>query len=173
MLQLECRFTILSSDDIVTGRLLPGCFLRRNEPDAKFQPFLGAESRRNSWKLFSKKHKERSYFGGMFMEHCHLMSGVSHAAKSFDECCCCHAGLSRSASNIRGTRGSSEWPALGRRLLPNVPLITQDGKTVHFYDDLLKGKTVAIELIYTHARIRARWNSAAGSSPEGSGRPRG
>jgi protein SCO1 len=31
----------------------------------------------------------------------------------------------------------------------NTPLVTQDGKTVHFYDDLLKGKAVAINLIYT------------------------
>src|SRR5262244_1665719 len=36
-----------------------------------------------------------------------------------------------------------------RSHFPNVELITQDGKTVHFYDDLLKGKTVAIDLIYT------------------------
>lgn len=32
----------------------------------------------------------------------------------------------------------------------NVPLITQDGQVVHFYDDLLKGKAVVINLIYTH-----------------------
>src|SRR5689334_5559259 len=32
---------------------------------------------------------------------------------------------------------------------PNVELITQDGKKVHFYDDLIKGKVVALELIYT------------------------
>src|SRR5690349_9738542 len=32
---------------------------------------------------------------------------------------------------------------------PNIELITQDGKTVHFYDDLIKGKIVAIDLIYT------------------------
>jgi protein SCO1 len=31
----------------------------------------------------------------------------------------------------------------------NVPLITQDGKQVHFYDDVLKGKTVAVNFIYT------------------------
>jgi protein SCO1/2 len=31
----------------------------------------------------------------------------------------------------------------------NVPLTTQDGKVVHFYDDLLKGKSVVINLIYT------------------------
>jgi len=38
----------------------------------------------------------------------------------------------------------------GADYFPNVPLTTQDGKVVHFYDDLLKGKIVAIDLIYTH-----------------------
>lgn len=33
---------------------------------------------------------------------------------------------------------------------PNVTLTTQDGEQVHFYDDLIKGKIVAINLIYTH-----------------------
>jgi protein SCO1/2 len=33
---------------------------------------------------------------------------------------------------------------------PNVPLVTQDGKTVRFYDDLIKGKpAVAINVIFT------------------------
>lgn len=32
---------------------------------------------------------------------------------------------------------------------PNVELITQDGKKVHFFDDLIKGKIVAIDMIYT------------------------
>ncbi|HEV2988587.1 MAG TPA: SCO family protein [Candidatus Angelobacter sp.] len=32
---------------------------------------------------------------------------------------------------------------------PNIELITHQGKKVHFYDDLIKGKIVAIELIYT------------------------
>lgn len=32
----------------------------------------------------------------------------------------------------------------------NVPLTTQDGKVVRFYDDLLKGKSVVVNLIYTH-----------------------
>ena len=34
-------------------------------------------------------------------------------------------------------------------LIPNVSLVTQDGKDVRFYDDLVKGKIVAINLIYT------------------------
>src|ERR1051326_1369033 len=32
---------------------------------------------------------------------------------------------------------------------PNIELITQDGHKVHFYDDLVKGKIVAIDFIYT------------------------
>jgi protein SCO1 len=38
----------------------------------------------------------------------------------------------------------------GPGYFPNVPLTTQDGKVVHFYDDLLKDKSVVINLIYTH-----------------------
>ena len=41
---------------------------------------------------------------------------------------------------------NSRW---GANYFPNVPLTTQDGKTVHFYDDLIKGKSVAIYLMYT------------------------
>jgi protein SCO1/2 len=41
---------------------------------------------------------------------------------------------------------NSHW---GGNYFPNVPLITQDGKTVHFYDDMLKGKIVLINFIYT------------------------
>lgn len=40
----------------------------------------------------------------------------------------------------------------GADYFPNVPLITQDGTNVHFYDDLLKGKVVAINVIYTHCK---------------------
>lgn len=40
----------------------------------------------------------------------------------------------------------------GANYFPNVPLTTQDGATVHFYDDLLKGKAVAINLIYTQCK---------------------
>src|SRR5260221_10368088 len=37
----------------------------------------------------------------------------------------------------------------GADYFPNVPLTTQDGVRVRFYDDLIKGKIVAINLIYT------------------------
>ena len=37
----------------------------------------------------------------------------------------------------------------GEKYFPNVLLTTQDGKQVRFYDDLVKGKSVAINIIYT------------------------
>lgn len=40
----------------------------------------------------------------------------------------------------------SPW---GADYFPNIPLVTQDGKTVRFYDDLIKGKVVAINFIFT------------------------
>src|SRR5215470_8009368 len=58
---------------------------------------------------------------------------------------------------LLGAGGLLSRPALatnpwGVDYFPNVPLTTQDGTTVHFYDDLLKGKAVAINLIYTSCK---------------------
>ena len=46
------------------------------------------------------------------------------------------------------TAGSAQQRWHGN-YFPNVTLVTQDGKKVRFYDDLLKGKVVAINFIYT------------------------
>ncbi len=55
------------------------------------------------------------------------------------------AGPATEAS--RGTdHGGSVW---GADYFPNVPLITHEGKTVRFFDDLIKDKVVAINFIYT------------------------
>jgi protein SCO1/2 len=40
----------------------------------------------------------------------------------------------------------------GPDYFPNVPLITQTGKTVRFYDDLLKGKSAVINVMYTSCK---------------------
>ena len=42
--------------------------------------------------------------------------------------------------------GGAVW---GANFFPNVPLETQDGKSVRFFDDLIKDKVVLINLIYT------------------------
>jgi cytochrome oxidase Cu insertion factor (SCO1/SenC/PrrC family) len=38
----------------------------------------------------------------------------------------------------------------GANYFPNVPVVTQDGKTLKFYDDVIKGKIVLISFIYTN-----------------------
>jgi copper(I)-binding protein/cytochrome oxidase Cu insertion factor (SCO1/SenC/PrrC family)/cytochrome c2 len=38
----------------------------------------------------------------------------------------------------------------GANYFPNFPLTTHDGKTVRFFDDVIKDKVVAINFIYTH-----------------------
>jgi len=40
----------------------------------------------------------------------------------------------------------------GASYFPNVPLVTQDGVTVRLYDDLLAGKAVAVNLVYTSCK---------------------
>ena len=40
----------------------------------------------------------------------------------------------------------SRW---GANYFPNLPVVTQEGKTLRFYDDVIKGKQVVISFIYT------------------------
>ncbi|HEX7774801.1 MAG TPA: SCO family protein [Pyrinomonadaceae bacterium] len=57
-----------------------------------------------------------------------------------------------SAHSVDVNSGSSRFP--------NVELITQDGKKVRFYDDLIKGKVVAIELMYTTCKYNCPLETA-------------
>jgi protein SCO1 len=55
-------------------------------------------------------------------------------------------------TGILGTapaRAASDASPWGSSFFPNVPLVTQDGKQVRFFDDLIKGKVVAINFIFT------------------------
>src|SRR5215468_10732745 len=42
--------------------------------------------------------------------------------------------------------------ALGKDDVANVPVVTQDGRTLRFYDDLIKGKIVVLSFIYTSCK---------------------
>ncbi|HET6977551.1 MAG TPA: SCO family protein [Pyrinomonadaceae bacterium] len=48
----------------------------------------------------------------------------------------------------------------GPNRFPNVQLITQDGKKVRFYDDLIKGKVIALELMYTNCKYNCPLETA-------------
>ncbi len=47
---------------------------------------------------------------------------------------------------------SAETSHYGRNYFPNVDVVDQDGKTLKFYDDVLRGKTVVVSFIYTTCR---------------------
>lgn len=49
---------------------------------------------------------------------------------------------------LAGTPGSAQQRWDGS-YFPNVELVTQDGRKVRFYDHVIKGKTVAINFVYT------------------------
>jgi len=44
---------------------------------------------------------------------------------------------------------SGRW---GKDYFPNLPVVTQEGKTLRFYDDVIKGKIVVMSFIYTGCR---------------------
>ena len=50
------------------------------------------------------------------------------------------------ASSARASTGDAVW---GANYFPNIVLVNQDGKPMRFFDDLIKGKVVAINFIYT------------------------
>ena len=46
---------------------------------------------------------------------------------------------------------SADGPGATRKMvIPDVEVLDQDGKAIHFYTDLIKGKTVAINFIFTN-----------------------
>ncbi len=59
------------------------------------------------------------------------------------------AAAAAALAGLASTRAAAQNSRWGAGYFPNVTLTTQDGKEVRFYDDLLKGKIVAIDLIYT------------------------
>src|SRR5690349_21507986 len=56
------------------------------------------------------------------------------------------AGLLLAAAPGAGEARDSRW---GARYIPNLPVVTQDGRTLRFYDDLIKDKVVVVSFIYT------------------------
>ena len=50
---------------------------------------------------------------------------------------------------VASTVAAAQNDKWGGNYFPNAPLTTHEGKTVRFYDDLIKGKVVAVNLIYT------------------------
>ena len=56
------------------------------------------------------------------------------------------AGLFTTGTATASPKGAT-W---GEKYFPNLPVVTQDGKKLNFYDDLIKDKKVVVSFIYTN-----------------------
>ena len=61
------------------------------------------------------------------------------------------AAITGANAKAEGGRTKSQLARerIQRKNLPNVPLLTHEGKPVMFYDDLIKGKIVTLNFFYT------------------------
>jgi protein SCO1/2 len=57
-----------------------------------------------------------------------------------------HAHTGHNSSDMKNAEKKNK---VVRKIIPDVELLSQDGKKIHFYEDLLKGKTVVVSFIYT------------------------
>ena len=79
-------------------------------------------------------------------------------SKTGGSCPKCGMNLKQASKpDVPAATAPSEW---GGSHFPNVELITQDGKKVRFYDDLIKGKVVAVNLIYTTCKYNCPLETA-------------
>ncbi len=73
------------------------------------------------------------------------------------------AALALAAGSAWGLRGaqSANWH---EGYVPNLPVLTQDGKSLNFYDDLIKGKIVVDQLhLYELPRCMSAEHRAHGA----------
>ena len=73
---------------------------------------------------------------------------------------CPKCGMTLKKKSVERESATSADVNSGSSHFPNVELITQDGKKVRFYDDLIKGKVVAIELMYTTCKYNCPLETA-------------
>jgi protein SCO1/2 len=73
---------------------------------------------------------------------------------------CSKCGMTLKQKSAERDSATSADVSSGSSRFPNVELITQDGKKVRFYDDLIKGKVVAIELMYTTCKYNCPLETA-------------
>ena len=72
-------------------------------------------------------------------------------SKKRGKCPKCKMDLVRQTASAAVNTAPTVAPGSGKKLnIPDVEVLDQDGKAIHFYSDLVKGKTVAINFIFTN-----------------------
>jgi cytochrome oxidase Cu insertion factor (SCO1/SenC/PrrC family) len=60
------------------------------------------------------------------------------------------SGDNRTVDDMTTTAASARAPDARRMVIPDVEVLDQDGLRIHFYSDLIKGKTIVINFIFTN-----------------------
>src|SRR5687768_8863270 len=82
------------------------------------------------------------------------MTNISRRASiSIGSCAAVGAGLLVGGGRENSWASGSPRESIRARYFPNVLLTTHEGKTVRFYDDLLKDKFVTINFVYTSCTV--------------------
>lgn len=72
-------------------------------------------------------------------------------SKKRGKCPKCKMDLVRQSASAPATATQAEVNVSGKSMnIPDIEVLDQDGQTRHFYSDLIKGKTVAINFIFTN-----------------------
>jgi len=72
-------------------------------------------------------------------------------SKKHGKCPKCKMDLVRQTAARPPTTAATVAPSSGKKLnIPDVEVLDQDGNARHFYTDLVKGKTVAVNFIFTN-----------------------
>ena len=72
-------------------------------------------------------------------------SGIAHDGTPHDN----QPDVDRMVLKPDSVAASKKQEPWGRNYFPNVTLVTQEGEKVRFFDDLIDGKVVAVNFIYT------------------------
>jgi protein SCO1 len=75
-----------------------------------------------------------------------VLSGSSRVASVQSEPTQSESSQSKSSPSPSSPAQTNPW---GANYFPNVPVVDQDGRTLNFYDDVIKGKMVVVSFIYT------------------------
>src|SRR5262245_21608690 len=95
--------------------------------------------RLHRWSLVN--HRSRLWLGGSVLA---LWLSVSHLQMGY-----AHALSHQHPPPATATQEAAPEIALGRLVIPDVALVNQHGERVRFYRDLVKGRVVAINFIFT------------------------
>jgi protein SCO1/2 len=96
----------------------------------------------------AKKKTARCPKCGMDLRPVYKEEADSHEEETGSPMTATTAGESSTASGVSTSENESGLRASAMSI-PDVEMLDQDGRTIHFYTDLVKGKVVAVQFIFT------------------------